>query len=165
VILITSVLPLARKNLYPATDSKLHRFCDRPKTRKARVPVGEVVIKEELGEALWPDVMVVDGSLATAVSKLRKAMGDDDHPVTVTVPRVGYRTRLPERCTEPSTIASAGKSLAMAGSGCFVALYCAVERREITWTVSLLAQSVVSASVIHPQNNPDWHHLNQRPNC
>jgi hypothetical protein len=46
---------------------------------------GEVVTKEELLEAVWPDVMVVDGSLATAVSKLCKAMGDDDHPVIVTV--------------------------------------------------------------------------------
>ncbi len=41
---------------------------------------GEVVTKEELLEAVWPDVMVVDGSLATAVSKLRKAMADEDHP-------------------------------------------------------------------------------------
>src|ERR1044072_3569016 len=52
---------------------------------------GEVVTKEELLESVWPDVMVVDGSLATAVSKLRKAMGDDDHPIILTVPRVGYR--------------------------------------------------------------------------
>ena len=29
---------------------------------------GEVVTKEELLESVWPDVMVVDGSLATAVS-------------------------------------------------------------------------------------------------
>jgi non-specific serine/threonine protein kinase len=42
--------------------------------------------------------MVVDGSLATAVSKLRKAMGDDDHPVIATVPRVGYRLAVPVYC-------------------------------------------------------------------
>src|SRR4030088_2151385 len=59
---------------------------------------GEVVTKEELLEAVWPDVMVVDGSLATAVSKLRKAMGDDDHPAIVTVPRVGYRLAVPVYC-------------------------------------------------------------------
>src|ERR1700674_4349091 len=59
---------------------------------------GEVVTKEELLESVWPDVMVVDGSLATAVSKLRKAMGDDDHPVIVTVPRVGYRLAVPVYC-------------------------------------------------------------------
>src|SRR5947207_8175133 len=59
---------------------------------------GEVVTKEELLESVWPDVMVVDGSLATAVSKLRKAMGDDEHPVIVTVPRVGYRLGVPVYC-------------------------------------------------------------------
>src|SRR6266852_7038692 len=59
---------------------------------------GEVVTKEELLEAVWPDVMVVDGSLATAISKLRKAMGDDDHPAIVTVPRVGYRLAVPVYC-------------------------------------------------------------------
>jgi len=65
---------------------------------------GEVVTKEELLESVWPDVMVVDGSLATAVSKLRKAMGDDDHPAIVTVPRVGYRLGVPVYC---KTVAAA----------------------------------------------------------
>src|ERR1700734_3045097 len=59
---------------------------------------GEVVTKEELLESVWPDVMVVDGSLATAVSKLRKAMGDEEHPMIVTVPRVGYRLAVPVYC-------------------------------------------------------------------
>jgi len=59
---------------------------------------GEVVTKEELLESVWPDVMVVDGSLATAVSKLRKAMGDEDHPAIVTVPRVCYRLAVPVHC-------------------------------------------------------------------
>jgi DNA-binding winged helix-turn-helix (wHTH) protein/serine/threonine protein kinase len=59
---------------------------------------GEVVSKEELLESVWPDVMVVDGSLATAVSKLRKALGDEEHPVIVTVPRVGYRLAVPVHC-------------------------------------------------------------------
>lgn len=65
---------------------------------------GEVVTKEELLESVWPDVMVVDGSLATAVSKLRRAMGDDDHPAIVTVPRVGYRLGVPVYC---KTVAAA----------------------------------------------------------
>src|SRR5690606_33605434 len=36
---------------------------------------GEVVTKEELFDAVWPGVVVVEGSLATAISKLRKALG------------------------------------------------------------------------------------------
>jgi serine/threonine protein kinase/DNA-binding winged helix-turn-helix (wHTH) protein len=70
---------------------------------------GEVVTKEELLESVWPDVMVVDGSLATAVSKLRKAMGDEDHPVIVTVPRVGYRLAMPVYCK--TVAAAAGPEL------------------------------------------------------
>jgi len=45
---------------------------------------GEVVTKEELLESVWPDVMVADGSLATAVSKLRKAMGDEEAAAVAT---------------------------------------------------------------------------------
>jgi DNA-binding winged helix-turn-helix (wHTH) protein/TolB-like protein len=51
---------------------------------------GEVVTKTELLESVWPGVMVVDGSLATAVSKVRKVLGDDGSLI-VTVPRVGYK--------------------------------------------------------------------------
>ena len=69
---------------------------------------GEVVTKDELLESVWPDVTVVDGSLATAVSKLRKAMGDEDHPAIVTVPRVGYRLAVPVYC---KTVAAAAGPL------------------------------------------------------
>ncbi|MGH9238164.1 MAG: protein kinase domain-containing protein [Vicinamibacterales bacterium] len=60
---------------------------------------GEVLTKEELLTAVWSDVEVVDGSLATAVSKLRKALGDDDRPVIATIPRIGYRLAVPVICT------------------------------------------------------------------
>jgi eukaryotic-like serine/threonine-protein kinase len=52
---------------------------------------GEVVTKEELLESVWPGTTVVDGSLATAISKLRKAMGDEHQLTILTVPRAGYR--------------------------------------------------------------------------
>src|SRR5215470_3932795 len=52
---------------------------------------GEVVTKDELLETVWPGTSVVDGSLATAVSKLRKALGDEDQVIVLTVPRIGYR--------------------------------------------------------------------------
>lgn len=61
---------------------------------------GEVVTKEELLESVWPDVMVVDGSLATAISKVRKALGDDT--MVVTLPRVGYRLAVPVQSTPVS---------------------------------------------------------------
>lgn len=52
---------------------------------------GEVVTKGELLDAVWPGVFVVEGSLATAVSKLRKALGDPLDDMIETVPRIGYR--------------------------------------------------------------------------
>src|SRR5947209_6037812 len=56
---------------------------------------GEVVTKDELLEAVWPGTSVVDGSLATAVSKLRKALCDDEQVIVVTAPRIGYRLGVP----------------------------------------------------------------------
>ncbi len=47
--------------------------------------------------------------MATAVSKLRKAMGDEDHPAIVTVPRVGYRLGVPVYCK--TVAAAAGPEL------------------------------------------------------
>ncbi len=51
----------------------------------------EVTSKEELLESVWPGLTVVDGSLATAIYKLRKALGDEDSSIVKTVQRVGYR--------------------------------------------------------------------------
>lgn len=56
---------------------------------------GEVVTKEELLEAVWPGTAVVDGSLATAISKLRKAIGDEEQLTVLTIPRIGYRLAVP----------------------------------------------------------------------
>ena len=51
---------------------------------------GEVVTKEELLDAAWPDVTVVPSSLPTAMAKLRKALGDQAH-IVETIAGLGYR--------------------------------------------------------------------------
>jgi DNA-binding winged helix-turn-helix (wHTH) protein/serine/threonine protein kinase len=56
---------------------------------------GEVVTKDELLAGVWPGLSVADGSLATAVSKIRKLLGDSDQSVIVTVARVGYKLAVP----------------------------------------------------------------------
>lgn len=71
---------------------------------------GEVVTKEALLEAVWPGLNVVDGSLATAISKLRKALSDSDSQVVLTIPRVGYRLAVPVE-TGTTPIASEWKEL------------------------------------------------------
>ncbi len=54
---------------------------------------GEVVSKDELMEAAWPDVVVTDDVLARAIYELRKAFGDDprDPSVIETIRKRGYR--------------------------------------------------------------------------
>lgn len=56
---------------------------------------GETLTKDQLLDAVWPGLSVADGSLATAISKLRKAIDDDKGAIVVTVPRVGYRLAVP----------------------------------------------------------------------
>jgi eukaryotic-like serine/threonine-protein kinase len=64
---------------------------------------GEVVTKESLLDSVWPGLNVVDGSLATAVSKLRKALGEG---IILTVPRVGYRLAVLQRWKRTTTAPS-----------------------------------------------------------
>ncbi|MGH9644050.1 MAG: protein kinase domain-containing protein [Terriglobales bacterium] len=52
---------------------------------------GDVVTKDQLLNAVWPGLTVVEGSLTTAVYKLRHALADQDSTIVVAVPRVGYR--------------------------------------------------------------------------
>jgi TolB-like protein/DNA-binding winged helix-turn-helix (wHTH) protein/Tfp pilus assembly protein PilF len=61
---------------------------------------GEVVTKENLLLTVWPGTAVVDSSLSTAVSKLRKVMGNGEASVILTVPRIGYRMGVPVEALE-----------------------------------------------------------------
>ena len=56
---------------------------------------GQVVSKEALLDAVWPGVIVVEGSLTTAMNKLRRALGDGDSRIIETVPGIGYRLGVP----------------------------------------------------------------------
>ena len=49
---------------------------------------GQLLVREELHQALWPGVFVGEDALPQAVRRLRRALGDD---VVATVPRRGYR--------------------------------------------------------------------------
>src|SRR5262245_5458701 len=67
--------------------------------RQLLLRAGQVITKDELLDAVWPGLTVVDASLATAISKLRKALRDRDATIVLTIPRVGYRLGVPVRCT------------------------------------------------------------------
>jgi Tol biopolymer transport system component/DNA-binding winged helix-turn-helix (wHTH) protein len=57
---------------------------------------GQVVAKEELFQAIWPNTFVTDDVLKRCVSQLRKALGDDsrDPKVVETIAKGGYRLLL-----------------------------------------------------------------------
>lgn len=52
---------------------------------------GEVVTKRELLDAVWRNRVTVEHVLATAVGKLRQALGPEGAALILTVPRIGYR--------------------------------------------------------------------------
>src|SRR5215471_8751715 len=56
---------------------------------------GRLVTKEELTEAIWPNVIASDQVLAYCVSEARQAIGDGDQTIIKTVPRRGYRFAAP----------------------------------------------------------------------
>lgn len=51
---------------------------------------GQVVGKDELMRAVWPNVIVGEGSLTQAVADLRRVLGDTEHRIVRHVARRGY---------------------------------------------------------------------------
>lgn len=56
---------------------------------------GEVVTKDEILDALWPDREVSEASLTKCVARLRSALADDDHTIIRTAHGFGYRFAAP----------------------------------------------------------------------
>ena len=51
---------------------------------------GQVLDRERINEAIWPDVIVNDDSITQCVRDVRRALGDESHTILKTVPRRGY---------------------------------------------------------------------------
>lgn len=56
---------------------------------------GQVVTKDDLIRAVWPDSFVEETGLSRNISLLRQALGDDAQQTIVTITRVGYRFAAP----------------------------------------------------------------------
>ncbi|MER8406218.1 winged helix-turn-helix domain-containing protein [Mesorhizobium sp. M1307] len=52
---------------------------------------GEIVSKDALMQAVWPETFVTDDSLTQCIADIRRALGDDAHVMVETVPKRGYR--------------------------------------------------------------------------
>jgi adenylate cyclase len=68
----------------------------RPKAFEVlRYLADRLVTKEELIQAIWPNVIVTDEALSHCVSEVRQAIGDSTQTIIATVPRRGYRFAAP----------------------------------------------------------------------
>ena len=71
---------------------------------------GQVVTKEQLLDAVWPGLVVSEGSIAQAVSALRAVLGDESRAMLRTVARRGYLlvpdapAPAPATSTEPTLV-------------------------------------------------------------
>ena len=105
---------------------------------------GQVVSKDQMLDSVWPDVHVVEGSIPTAIGKLRKALGDDrsDNPIIETVPRIGYRLVCAVTCE------AAGQELAEAQASPH-------PRRWLRWTGAAAALTGTVAVAAMALGYPD----------
>lgn len=73
------------KRLRPQTAAVLAQLLER---------AGQLVIHDELIEAVWGDIVVTDNSLAQCISEIRSALGAGYENVIETVPKRGYVVRV-----------------------------------------------------------------------
>src|SRR5215468_9939635 len=66
----------------------------RPKTFEVlkflAMNAGRLIAKQELYDAVWPNVIVSDDSIAQCIRELRGKLADEDHRLIKTVSRRGY---------------------------------------------------------------------------
>jgi DNA-binding winged helix-turn-helix (wHTH) protein len=67
-----------------------------------------LVTKEELLQAVWGDTFVEEGNLTQYISHLRKALGDEDARLIVTISRKGYQFTADVTVAEAADIARPG---------------------------------------------------------
>jgi DNA-binding winged helix-turn-helix (wHTH) protein len=73
--------PAGKAELRPKSFEVLRYLVEHP---------GRVVGKEEVINAVWPDVTVTDESLTRCISAVRRALGDGSQQIIKTVPKRGY---------------------------------------------------------------------------
>ena len=102
--------------LRPKTFAVLHYLVTHP---------GRLIGKEELLEAVWPNLVVTDDTLVQSIGELRRALGDTGARLITTVPRRGYRFEAERSAARPAQgaqLASASLSLEVrnprAAGGC-----------------------------------------------
>jgi DNA-binding winged helix-turn-helix (wHTH) protein/tetratricopeptide (TPR) repeat protein len=79
---------------------------------------GRVVGKDELINAVWPDVMVTEESLTLCISEVRRALGDKNQRIIRTVPRRGYLLDVPISVDDVMAVAARQVAETRASGNC-----------------------------------------------
>src|SRR5258708_4846712 len=69
---------------------------------------GRLVSKDELFDAVWPNLAITDDALVQSIGELRRALGDDGPRLVRTVPRRGYRFESEVSVAAPAAQSSTG---------------------------------------------------------
>ncbi|RWG78367.1 MAG: hypothetical protein E5X49_32275 [Mesorhizobium sp.] len=67
---------------------------------------GEIVSKDALMRAVWPDTFVTEDSLTQCIADIRRALGEDAHAIVETFPKRGYRLNADPSATAPGAAAT-----------------------------------------------------------
>ena len=121
----------------------------------------QVVPKERLISAVWPDTFVSDDVLTRAISELRRVFGDDvrDPRFIQTIPKSGYRLMAPVSFMSPeangTAIAQAARTETLQSTHDGVAARAETERAPIrprgslrSWKLGLATMAVVAAVLL-----------------
>jgi formylglycine-generating enzyme required for sulfatase activity len=110
---------------------------------------GRLVAKQDLYDAIWPNVTVSDDSIAQCISELRGKLGEDGHRLIRTVSRRGYfldttvtaeaPQRLPDKAAATSTVPQAQRSPQ-------AAILSAINRPRVWAVLATIFLSVVSGA-------------------
>jgi DNA-binding winged helix-turn-helix (wHTH) protein/TolB-like protein/Tfp pilus assembly protein PilF len=124
----------AAASLRPKTFALLAYLASQP---------GRLLTKDELIEAVWPNVTVTDDSLVQCISEIRASLGDGDQQLIKTVPRRGYLLDVIPLDTPP-----AGKAVeidANAAQPLASSPRSAPRSKSLQWLVALCAMVLIGA--------------------
>jgi adenylate cyclase len=95
---------------------------------------GQLVSKEELLAAVWPNLVVTDDTLVQSIGELRRAFADAGKEYIRTVPRRGYRFEVPMASVQPAMRRrwKYGVAASLAVALALVALWLGMRPREAT---------------------------------
>lgn len=103
---------------------------------------GEVVTREELFQAVWPDTAVSDSALTTCIQELRRALGDDARQPRYieTIHRRGFRFLSTSLTEGPAAVDRAPASPATPPPGPIVGRESPLEELARAWTLARQGQ-------------------------